>query len=289
MGKFLFIGAIMLLVAGIANFFIQSSALMITLSVLAIGIFSAFILYDLKRVQDGDETNYISATLGVYLSIYNVFQSLLALLGISGGATATEPARLLVRRGLRAPFSLAPHARGDWPARGRPPHAPSWRSIRKSRVAAAVRHVDMARPRPVRSAQSTAAGELVRRAALPRARLGDLVPGSMGMFSAVMHRQQARPHLVAPAEARQHAEVGAIAAPPARRILASAVPKFSARIAPARCAALQRQARPRGPRLGHARPDRARAPLAVPARSPVQLAQQAAGPRDAVVVDARPG
>ncbi|MDI1269541.1 MAG: Bax inhibitor-1/YccA family protein [Polaromonas sp.] len=84
MGKFLFIGAIMLLVVGIANFFIQSSALMITLSVLAIGIFSAFILYDLKRVQDGQETNYITATLGVYLSVYNVFQSLLALLGIAG-------------------------------------------------------------------------------------------------------------------------------------------------------------------------------------------------------------
>jgi len=83
MGKFLFIGAIMLLVAGIANVFIQSSALMITLSVLAIGIFSAFILHDLKRVQDGAETNYISATLGVYLSIYNVFQSLLALLGLT--------------------------------------------------------------------------------------------------------------------------------------------------------------------------------------------------------------
>jgi modulator of FtsH protease len=57
---------------------------MITLSVLAIGIFSAFILHDLKQVQDGHETNYIVATLGVYLSIYNVFQSLLALLGIFG-------------------------------------------------------------------------------------------------------------------------------------------------------------------------------------------------------------
>jgi modulator of FtsH protease len=85
MGKWLFIGAIMLLVAGIANIFIQSSALMITLSVLAIGIFSAFILHDLKRVQDGLETNYITSTLGVYLSLYNVFQSLLALLGIAGG------------------------------------------------------------------------------------------------------------------------------------------------------------------------------------------------------------
>ena len=85
MGKFLFIGMILLLVAGIANVFIQSSALMITLSVLAIGIFSFFILYDLKRVQDGEETNYISATLSVYLSVYNVFSNLLALLGIFGG------------------------------------------------------------------------------------------------------------------------------------------------------------------------------------------------------------
>ena len=85
MGKWLFIGAIMLLVAGIANFFIQSSALTITLAVLAIGIFSAFILHDLKRVKDGHETNYIAATLGVYLSLYNVFQSLLMLLGIGGG------------------------------------------------------------------------------------------------------------------------------------------------------------------------------------------------------------
>ena len=85
MGKFLFIGMVMLLVAMIANFFIQSSALMITLSVLAIGIFSLFILHDLKRVQDGLETNYISATLGVYLSLYNVFSNLLALLGIFGG------------------------------------------------------------------------------------------------------------------------------------------------------------------------------------------------------------
>jgi len=85
MGKFLFIGMIMLLVAMIANFFIQSGPLMITLSVLAIGIFSLFILHDLKRVQDGLETNYITATLGVYLSIYNVFSNLRALFGIFGG------------------------------------------------------------------------------------------------------------------------------------------------------------------------------------------------------------
>ena len=87
MGKWLFIGAIMLMVAGIANIFLKSGALMLTLAVLAIGIFSAFILYDLKRVRDGLETNYISATLGVYLSLYNVFQSLLALLGLGGGSS----------------------------------------------------------------------------------------------------------------------------------------------------------------------------------------------------------
>ena len=85
MGKWLFVGAVMLMVAGLANLFIQSSALMITVSVMAIGIFSAFILHDLKRVQDGQETNYVMATLGVYLSLVNVFQNLLVLLGVFGG------------------------------------------------------------------------------------------------------------------------------------------------------------------------------------------------------------
>jgi len=76
---------VMLMVAGIANVFIQSSALMITMSVMAIGIFSAFVLHDLKRVQEGQETNYVIATLGVYLSLYNVFQNLLVILGVFGG------------------------------------------------------------------------------------------------------------------------------------------------------------------------------------------------------------
>ena len=86
MGKFLFIGAIVLFVAFLANFFIQSGPLMLALSVMCVGIFSAFILYDLKRVRDGYEDNYISATLGVYLSLYNVFQSLLAIFGLTGGS-----------------------------------------------------------------------------------------------------------------------------------------------------------------------------------------------------------
>jgi modulator of FtsH protease len=85
MNKFLFVGAILLLIAGVINIFLQSTALMATLSVVAIGLFSAFMLYDIKRVIDGGETNYISATLAIYLDIFNVFQSLLALLGIFGG------------------------------------------------------------------------------------------------------------------------------------------------------------------------------------------------------------
>ena len=85
MGKFLFVGAIMLLVAAVINIFVQSSALMITVAVIAVGLFSAYMLYDLKRVIDGGETNYVSATLAIYLDVYNVFQSLLALLGIFGG------------------------------------------------------------------------------------------------------------------------------------------------------------------------------------------------------------
>jgi modulator of FtsH protease len=58
---------------------------MMALSVMAICIFSLFMLYDLKRIVDGGETNYISATLAIYLDIYNVFQSLLTLLGVFGG------------------------------------------------------------------------------------------------------------------------------------------------------------------------------------------------------------
>ena len=86
MGKFLMVGALVILVAGLINFFVQSSAMFLTLSVLAIGLFSAFMLYDVKRIIDGGETNYITATLALYLDIYNVFQSLLSLLGVFGGS-----------------------------------------------------------------------------------------------------------------------------------------------------------------------------------------------------------
>lgn len=85
LAKFLTVGALIVFVAMLVNLFLQSSALMLSLLVLCLGIFSAFILVDLKRVIDGGETNYVSATLAIYLDVYNVFQSLLALLGIFGG------------------------------------------------------------------------------------------------------------------------------------------------------------------------------------------------------------
>jgi modulator of FtsH protease len=85
MGQWLFVGTIVLLVGSIINVFIGSSTGMVVISMAAIGIFSAYMLYDIKRIIDGGETNYISATLALYLDVLNVFQSLLALLGIFGG------------------------------------------------------------------------------------------------------------------------------------------------------------------------------------------------------------
>jgi modulator of FtsH protease len=85
MSKWLFVGALVLMVGGIVNIFIGSTVGMMVMSTLAIGIFSAYLLYDLKQIIDGGETNYISATLALYLDLFNIFQSLLALLGIMGG------------------------------------------------------------------------------------------------------------------------------------------------------------------------------------------------------------
>ena len=85
MGKFLFVGALVLMLGAVINVFVGSTAGMMAISMAAIGIFSAYMLYDLKQIIDGGETNYISATLSLYLDLFNVFQSLLALLGIMGG------------------------------------------------------------------------------------------------------------------------------------------------------------------------------------------------------------
>ena len=85
MGKFLMMGVLLLIVAMLANIFLQIPALMLTILVLAIGIFSALLLYDVNRIITGGETNYISATLAIYLDVYNIFSNLLALLGFTSG------------------------------------------------------------------------------------------------------------------------------------------------------------------------------------------------------------
>ncbi len=85
MGRWLLMGAVVILIAALANIFLQLPAMMLAISVLAIVIFSAFMLYDVQRVVNGGETNYISATLAIYLDLYNVFSNLLAILGIFGG------------------------------------------------------------------------------------------------------------------------------------------------------------------------------------------------------------
>ena len=80
MGKFLFIGLILLIVASLANIFFQVPALSLTISVIAVLIFSAYILYDVSQIVRGGETNYVMATLGLYMNIYNLFINLLQLL-----------------------------------------------------------------------------------------------------------------------------------------------------------------------------------------------------------------
>jgi modulator of FtsH protease len=80
MGKFLFIGLILLVVASLANIFFQVPALSLTISAIAVLIFSAYILYDVSQIVHGGETNYVMATLGLYMNIYNLFINLLQLL-----------------------------------------------------------------------------------------------------------------------------------------------------------------------------------------------------------------
>ena len=85
MSKFLFIGLILLVVASLANLFFAIPALSLTLSAIAVLIFSAYILYDISQIIHGGETNYIMATMTLYLDIYNIFVNLLSLLMAFGG------------------------------------------------------------------------------------------------------------------------------------------------------------------------------------------------------------
>lgn len=85
LGKFLFIGLVVLVLASVANIFFQVPALSLTVSAVAVMIFSGYILYDISQIVNGGETNYISATLKVYLDVYNIFVNLLNILMLLTG------------------------------------------------------------------------------------------------------------------------------------------------------------------------------------------------------------
>jgi len=85
LGKFLFVGLILLIVASLANLFFAVPAMSVTISAIAVLLFSAYLLFDISRIVKGGETNYVTATLGVYLSLYNIFISLLQLLLVFTG------------------------------------------------------------------------------------------------------------------------------------------------------------------------------------------------------------
>ena len=80
LGNFLFVGLILLIVASLANLFFQVPAASLAISAVGVLVFSLFLLYDVSRIVRGGETNYIMATMALYLDIYNLFISLLNIL-----------------------------------------------------------------------------------------------------------------------------------------------------------------------------------------------------------------
>ena len=85
LSKWLFAGAMVIVIGAAINVFVGSTMGMLVISTLAIAVFSLYMLYDLKQIVDGGETNYISATLAIYLDLFNIFQSLLVILGVTSG------------------------------------------------------------------------------------------------------------------------------------------------------------------------------------------------------------
>ncbi|MBF0218444.1 MAG: Bax inhibitor-1/YccA family protein [Gammaproteobacteria bacterium] len=85
MGGFLMAGMLMVLVAALANIFLELPLMSVVISSVVILIMSGFILYDTSRMIHGGETNYLLMTVGLYLSIFNIFVSLLQLLGFASG------------------------------------------------------------------------------------------------------------------------------------------------------------------------------------------------------------
>jgi len=84
-GKFLFVGLVLLIIASLANLFLHIPALSVTVSAIAVLIFSAYLLHDVSSIVRGGQTNYIMATLALFLDIYNIFINILNLLLIFSG------------------------------------------------------------------------------------------------------------------------------------------------------------------------------------------------------------
>lgn len=84
LGGFLMVGFLLVLIAALANIFLQIPAMSLAISAVVIMIMSGFILYDTSRIIHGGETNYVLATIGLYMTIFNIFISLLQILGIMG-------------------------------------------------------------------------------------------------------------------------------------------------------------------------------------------------------------
>ena len=105
MGKFLFVGMIVLLLAMVANMFLQIPALALTISALVIVVFSLFLLHDVSRIVNGGETNYVMATTGVYLSLFNIFANLLSAPdGVHGREGLTRAAASMRKSAPRGAF-----------------------------------------------------------------------------------------------------------------------------------------------------------------------------------------
>ncbi|HED33941.1 MAG TPA: BAX inhibitor (BI)-1/YccA family protein, partial [Gammaproteobacteria bacterium] len=85
LGGMLFVGMLVILVAALANIFLAIPAMTLAISAVIIMLMSGFILYDTSRIIHGGETNYVMATVSLYLSIYNIFISLLQILGALSG------------------------------------------------------------------------------------------------------------------------------------------------------------------------------------------------------------
>jgi len=86
MGGFLFAGMVIAILLGLAAMFLQMPALGLAVSAMVALLSAGLILFETSRIVNGGETNYVLATVGLYVSVFNLFTSLLSLFGLGGGS-----------------------------------------------------------------------------------------------------------------------------------------------------------------------------------------------------------